>query len=64
MATLSEEFVGTMLTLAEKASIEVNWQGPERAESGYLKTTSDPHIRECTAALPQKSRELARHMVS
>ncbi|WP_405691229.1 DUF6086 family protein [Streptomyces sp. NBC_00057] len=64
MATLSEGFVATVLALAEKANIEVNWQAAERAESRYLKTASDPHAREWTAALQQKSRELIRHIAT
>ncbi|MFD7533550.1 DUF6086 family protein [Streptomyces sp. NPDC059849] len=64
MATLSEGFVATVLVLAEKANIEVNWQAAERAESGYLKMASDPHAKEWTAALQQKSRELTRHMAT
>nr|WP_276145469.1 DUF6086 family protein [Streptomyces sp. YIM 130001] len=64
MATLPEGFVATMLTLAETAGVEVNWPGAERAESGTLETTSDPHAGEWTAALRQKSRELARHMTT
>ncbi|NGO08114.1 PQQ-binding-like beta-propeller repeat protein [Streptomyces sp. HC44] len=39
--------------------IEVNWQA---AESHYLKTASDSHAKEWTAALQQKSRGLVRHM--
>ncbi|MFE9677230.1 DUF6086 family protein [Streptomyces sp. NPDC006259] len=64
MATLSEGFVATVLALAEKANIEVNWQAAERAESRYLKTASDPHAKEWTAALRQKSRELTRHIAT
>lgn len=64
MATLSEGFVATVLALAEKANIEVNWQAAERAESAYLKTASDPHAKEWIAALQQKSRKLTRHMAS
>jgi hypothetical protein len=62
MATLSEGFVATVLALAEKANIEVNWQAAESAESAHLKTASDPHAKEWTAALQQKSRELTRHI--
>ncbi|MCX4672391.1 DUF6086 family protein [Streptomyces sp. NBC_01381] len=62
MATLSEGFVATVLALAETANIEVNWQTAERAESHYHKTASNPHAKEWTAALQQKSRELVRHM--
>jgi hypothetical protein len=64
MATLSEGFLATVLALAEKANIEVNWQAAERAESHYLKTASDPHAEEWTAALQQKSRELTRHIAT
>ncbi|MFF4244929.1 DUF6086 family protein [Streptomyces sp. NPDC001822] len=64
MATLSEGFVATVLALAETANIEVNWQTAERAESDCLKTASDPHAREWTAALRQQSRELVRHMTN
>ncbi|WP_069173642.1 DUF6086 family protein [Streptomyces griseus] len=59
MATMAEGFVATVLALAEKANIEVNWQA---AESAYLKTASDPDAKEWTAALRQKSRELTRRM--
>ncbi|WP_328839521.1 DUF6086 family protein [Streptomyces europaeiscabiei] len=62
MATMSEGFVATVLALAETANIEVSWQAAKRAESHYLKTASDPHAKEWTAALQQKSRELVRHM--
>ncbi|WP_331733892.1 DUF6086 family protein (plasmid) [Streptomyces sp. NBC_01220] len=62
MATMSEGFVATVLALAEIASIEVSWQGAKRAESHYLKTASDPHAKEWTAELQQKSRDLVRHM--
>ncbi|MFE3108886.1 DUF6086 family protein [Kitasatospora indigofera] len=62
MATLSEGFVAAVLALAEKANTEVDWQAAERTESGCLKTASDPHAREWTAALRQKSRELTRHV--
>ncbi|WP_285574621.1 DUF6086 family protein [Streptomyces sp. RTGN2] len=61
MATMSEGFVATVLALAEIASIEVSWQGAKRAESHYLKTASDPHAKQWTAELQQKSRELVRH---
>ncbi|MEV3933717.1 DUF6086 family protein [Streptomyces sp. NPDC049944] len=42
MATMSEGFVATVLALAEKANIEVNWHAAERAESRYLKTLQIP----------------------
>ncbi|MFD3613589.1 DUF6086 family protein [Streptomyces atroolivaceus] len=61
MATMSEGFVATVLALAEKANIEVNWQAAERAESRFRKTASDPLAKEWTVALQQKSRELIRH---
>ncbi|MFI1213266.1 DUF6086 family protein [Streptomyces sp. NPDC020802] len=64
MATMSEGFVATVLALAEIANIEVSWQAAKRAERHYLKTASDPHAKEWTAALQQKSRELVRHMAS
>ncbi|WP_435191240.1 DUF6086 family protein [Streptomyces sp. bgisy126] len=64
MATLSEGFVATVLALAEKANIDVNWQAAERAESRYLKTASDPHVKEWTAALQQKAHELIRHIAT
>ncbi|MFF6771952.1 DUF6086 family protein [Streptomyces sp. NPDC012637] len=64
MAALSEGFVATVLALAEKANIEVNWHAAERAESDYLQTASDPHAKEWTAALQQKSRELTRHVAA
>ncbi|AWW41937.1 DUF6086 family protein [Streptomyces cadmiisoli] len=62
MVTLSEGFVATVLALAEKADIQVDWQAAELAENGYLKTASDPHAKEWTAVLQQKSRELTRHV--
>lgn len=64
MATLSEGFVATVLALAEKAKIEVNWQAAESAESRCLKAATDPHAKEWTAALRQKSRALTRHMAT
>ena len=62
MASLSDGFVATVLALAEIANVEVSWQEAKRAESHYLKTASDPHAKEWTGALEQKSRELVRHM--
>ncbi|WP_330242092.1 DUF6086 family protein [Streptomyces sp. NBC_00525] len=62
MATLSEGFLTTVLALAEIANIEVSWYAAERAESHYIRLTSDPQAREWTAALRQRSHELVRHM--
>ncbi|WP_371624398.1 DUF6086 family protein [Streptomyces sp. NBC_01116] len=64
MATLSEGFVATVLAWAEKANIEVKWEAAERAERCYLETASDPHAKEWTAALQQKSHELIRHIAA
>ncbi|MFI5788549.1 DUF6086 family protein [Streptomyces sp. NPDC051640] len=62
MASLSEGFVATVLALAEMANIEVSQQRAKHAETHYLKAASDPHAKEWTGALEQKSRELVRHM--
>lgn len=62
MASLSEGFVATVLALAEMANIEVSRQEAKHAETHYLKAASDPHAKEWTGALEQKSRELVRHM--
>ncbi|MET9552306.1 DUF6086 family protein [Streptomyces sp. NPDC006645] len=64
MVTLSEGFVATVLALAGRANIEVNWQAAQSAESRCLKMTSDPHAEKWTAALQQKTRELDRHMAA
>ncbi|MEU9502475.1 DUF6086 family protein [Streptomyces sp. NPDC048196] len=69
MAALSEGFVATVLVLAGRAGIEVNWHPAALAESGELKDVQvppAPHSSEgaWAAALRQKSRELARFMAS
>ncbi|MFE6334221.1 hypothetical protein ACFVOK_13505 [Streptomyces sp. NPDC057798] len=60
MAALSEGFVSTVLALAETADIEASWQAVKRDERHHLKTASDPHAKEWTTALQQRSRELGR----
>jgi hypothetical protein len=67
MAALSEGFVATMLVLAERAGIEVNWQPAGFAEDGSLKDVQVPAAplsSEVTwaSALRHKSRELGRFM--
>lgn len=61
MATLSQGFVATVLALAEKANIEVDWRAAESAESDHLKIAG-PHAKEWTAALRQRVRELTRSL--
>ncbi|MEU4180582.1 DUF6086 family protein [Streptomyces sp. NPDC026589] len=61
MATLSAGFVATVLALAEKANIDVDWRAAESAESDYLKIAG-PHAKEWTAALRQQVRELTRRL--
>ncbi|MFE9399889.1 DUF6086 family protein [Streptomyces flavidovirens] len=66
MAALSEGFVATVLVLAERAGIEVNWQSAGFAEDGGLKDVLVPTATDSAeaawAALQQKSRELGRFM--
>ncbi|MGY5128245.1 DUF6086 family protein [Streptomyces nigrescens] len=69
MATLSEGFVVTVLVLAERAGIEVNWRPADFAEGGELKDVQVPTVPDCSeeawaAALRQKSRELGRFMAA
>ncbi|MFG2140983.1 DUF6086 family protein [Streptomyces sp. NPDC048650] len=69
MAALSEGFVATVLVLAERAGIEVNWQPPDCAGSGepqdvqVLAASGSPEGA-WAAALQQKSRELGRFMAT
>ncbi|WP_181923751.1 DUF6086 family protein [Streptomyces inhibens] len=69
MAALSEGFVATVLVLAERAGIEVNWQPADFAEGGELKDVQVPTAPDSAegawaAALQQKSRELGRFMAT
>ncbi|UKY53718.1 DUF6086 family protein [Streptomyces inhibens] len=69
MAALSEGFVATVLVLAERAGIEVNWHPADLAESGELNDVQVPTALDSpegawAAALRQKSRELGRFMAS
>ncbi|WP_432590766.1 DUF6086 family protein [Streptomyces sp. HD1123-B1] len=67
MAALSEGFVATVLVLAERADIEVNWQSAGFAEVGSPRDVQVPTALDSTeeawaAAIQQKSRELGRFM--
>ncbi|MFI0156769.1 DUF6086 family protein [Streptomyces lydicus] len=67
MAALSEGFIATVLVLAERAAIEVNWQPADRTEGRERKDVqvpTGPGLSEgaWAAALRQKSRELGRFM--
>ncbi|MFI7097388.1 DUF6086 family protein [Streptomyces lydicus] len=67
MAALSEGFIATVLVLAERAAIEVNWQPADRTEGRERKdvqvpTGPGPSEGAWAAALQQKSRELGRFM--
>ncbi|MFF0296750.1 DUF6086 family protein [Kitasatospora sp. NPDC004614] len=69
MAALSEGFVVTMLVLAERAGIEVNWQSAGSAEDGGLKDVQVPAASGSAeaawmAALQRKARELGRFMAA
>ncbi|WP_310725944.1 DUF6086 family protein [Streptomyces sp. N2A] len=69
MVALSEGFIATVLVLAERAGIEVNWQSAGSAEVAGLKdvqvpTAWDPSEGEWAAAVQQKSRELGRFMAA
>ncbi|MCX5078603.1 DUF6086 family protein [Streptomyces sp. NBC_00513] len=66
MAALSEGFVATVLVLAERAGIEVNWQP---AGNGGLKDVQVPAASVSSegawaAALQCKSRDLGRFMAA
>lgn len=68
-AALSEGFVATVLVLAERAGIEVNWLPADFAEDGGLKDVQVPAApvsseRAWVAALQYKSRELGRFMAA
>lgn len=67
MAALSEGFVATVLVLAKRAGIEVNWQPTGHAERGELKDVQVPMAPGSSevvwaAALQQKSHEVGRFM--
>jgi hypothetical protein len=67
MAALSEGFVATVLVLAERAAIEVNWQPSGSGDGGSLKDLQVPTAPASSeaawvAALQYKSRELGRFM--
>ncbi|MFF4298493.1 DUF6086 family protein [Streptomyces vinaceus] len=69
MAALSEGFVATVLVLAERAGIEVEWQPADFAEVGDVKDVQVPTAPDScdggwTAALQQKSRDLGRFMAA
>lgn len=69
MAALSEGFVATVLVLAERAGIEVNWPPAGFAEYGGLKDVQAPAAPVFSegawaAALQYKSRELGRFMAA
>ncbi|GAB7028768.1 DUF6086 family protein [Streptomyces sp. NPDC021749] len=69
MAALSEGFVATVLVLAERAGIEVNWQPAGYAVEGGLKDVQVPAApvsseEAWAAALQYKSRELGRFMAA
>ncbi|MDC7341199.1 DUF6086 family protein [Streptomyces lydicus] len=67
MAALSEGFIATVLVLAERAAIEVNWQAADRADGRELTDVQvpmgpGPSEGAWAAALRQKSRELGCFM--
>ncbi|MGW5679469.1 DUF6086 family protein [Streptomyces sp. NPDC003860] len=67
MAALSEGFVATVLVLAERAGIEVNWQLADATEESGLKDVQVPTAPVTSEdawaiALQRKSRELGRFM--
>lgn len=69
MAALSDGLVATVLVLAERAGIEVNWPPAGFAEGDGLKEVqvpTAPDSSECAwvATLQQKSRELGRFMAA
>ncbi|MGQ4377517.1 DUF6086 family protein [Streptomyces sp. SAS_267] len=69
MVGLSEGFVATVLVLAERAGIEVNWLPAGVAEDGVFKDVQVPAAPDSSegawaAALQQKSRELGRFMAA
>ncbi|SCK24669.1 hypothetical protein YWIDRAFT_05280 [Streptomyces sp. SceaMP-e96] len=69
MAALSEGFVATVMVLAERAGIEVDWHPADLAESGALMDVQVPTALDSSegsraAALRQKSRELGRFMTT
>ncbi|MFI9787928.1 DUF6086 family protein [Kitasatospora sp. NPDC051984] len=69
MAAPSEGFVVTMLVLAERAGIEVNWQSAGSAEDGGLKDVQVPAAPGSAeaawmAALQHRARELGRFMAA
>lgn len=69
MAALSEGFVATVLVLAERADIEVNWLPAGSTEDGDLKDVQVPSAPVTSevawaTALEYKSRELGRFMAA
>jgi hypothetical protein len=69
MAALSEGFVATVLVLADRAGIEVNWQPARFADDGGLNDVQVPTTPVSpegawAAALQHKSRELGRFMAA
>ncbi|WP_405407136.1 DUF6086 family protein [Streptomyces decoyicus] len=67
MTLLSEGFVATVLVLAERARIEVNWQPAGHAKGGELKDVQVPTAPGSSevvwaAGLRKKSREAGRFM--
>ncbi|MEU2792333.1 DUF6086 family protein [Streptomyces sp. NPDC007100] len=69
VAALSQGFVATVLVLAERAGIEVNWQPAGYAEGGGLRDVQVPAPPGSSegawaATLQQKSRELDRFMTA
>ncbi|KQV16571.1 MULTISPECIES: DUF6086 family protein [unclassified Kitasatospora] len=67
MVALSEGFVATVLVLAERASIEVNWQPAGFAENDSRKDVqvpAAPREEAWATALQAKSRELGRFMAA
>ncbi|WP_411135572.1 DUF6086 family protein [Streptomyces sp. C10] len=69
MAALAEGFVATVVVLAERAGIEVNWQPAGIVEDGGFRDVQVPTVLDCSeeawaAALQLKSRELSRFMAT
>ncbi|MEV6576050.1 DUF6086 family protein [Streptomyces sp. NPDC051577] len=69
MTALSEGFVATVLVLAERAGIEVNWLTTGSTEDGGLRDVQVPAApvaseRAWATALQDKSRKLGRFMAA
>ncbi|WP_330261031.1 DUF6086 family protein [Streptomyces sp. NBC_00539] len=69
MTALSEGFVATVLVLAERAGVEVNWLPTGSGEGGGHKDVQVPTApiaaeKAWTTALQDKSRELGRFMTA